>query len=469
MSHQYFTLRRIIGLILAITLPTAIWLMPTPEGLSPIGQKAISVTVLAIVLWVSELIRPELTGLLIMVLFTALGIAPVEKSFGGFLTSAVWLSFAGFVIGAGMIQSGLGQRISTAISRLFGASYTSSVIGISTLGFLLAFVMPTAIARVTITVPIAITIGKKLGYVPHSKGMAGLTLASVCSTGYPTTAILSGGLPALTLHGLIEALLGKHITWSEWLIRFLPTHGLLTLLGVIAVTIMAFKPEVTLQQTETKDKSSPSKPFTNIEKRMLIYLAASLILWSTDFVHGVNAAWIGLLVAVLVTLPKIGIFRFEEMASKVNFPSLFYIAGAIGLGGVLQSSGFASWAAGSIFNLFDIAHMEPFTKAYALSLVTTVTQLFSSSGITAVAIVTPMIIAEASRSNLEPISHLLIQIPAVNTAFLPYEAIPMVIAYGYNMFTTSQAIRMMLLLSVITLVVVIPSTVAYWMFTGFWK
>ncbi len=468
MSVKFLTPRRAIGLVLLLFLPPMIWFVPTPEGLSPAGQKTFALTVLAIILWVSELIRPEMTGILLMALFSAFGVAPIEKSFGGFLTSSIWLAFAGFVIGAGVLHSGLGRRLAMGITRLFGAGYVSSVIGLSLLGFLLAFAMPTAVARVTIMVPIAMTLGRVLGYTPCSKGMAGLTLASVFSTSYATLSILTAGIPSITLLGLVESLLGRRIFWSEWLVRMLPTFGVATLFSVNIAALLLFKEKPHLSSSaQASGENQPTGSMTGMEKKMLFYLTASLILWATDILHGVNAAWLGLLIAICMTLPRVGVLKFEELSSRVNFLTLFYVAGAISLAKVMEFSGFSEWATRFILERIDIVHLDPFSRAYAVVLLTATAQA-ASSGFAAVAMVTPVLISVASKGGLDPLNLLFIQMPAVNVAFFPYEVIPATVAYGYGAFTAGQLTKMMTVLAMLTLVLVIPLTVLYWISLGLW-
>ncbi|MBI2183903.1 MAG: anion permease [Thaumarchaeota archaeon] len=469
MSTRYFTSRRLVGLILLLILPPLVWFAPTPEGLSTVGQRTIAVTLVAVILWLSELIRPEMTGLLVMVLFPTLGLAPPEKSFGGFLTSSVWLAFSGFVIGAGVLKSGLGERISKMVIKLFGASYVSNVVGLSAMGCLLIFAMPTGVARVSIMIPVAITVGRAMGYPPYSRGMAGLTLSAIFSTTYTGLAMLTGGLPAITLLGVIESLLKIHISWAEYLFWMFPAFGLTILLSVIISTIVLFKPKDQLEQKRREPVQQPFSSMTIDEKKMLLYLVAALVLWATDFLHGVRAAWVGLLVAIIMIFPRIGVLKFEELNSKVNFLSLFYIAGAIGLGSVLEFAGFSSWAVKLLFQNFHLAGLGPFERAFAVTVLSFASLFLTASVLGAVAVMSPILIGEASAGGLNPLGLLLLQMPVANMSLFPYQVIPVTIGYGYNVFTTGQAMKTMLMIAALTLILVIPATVFYWIMIGLWS
>ena len=61
-----------IGIILGLILFGIVLVMPTPEGLSEIGQKVLAVAVLMIVWWSTDAIPLAITSLLPLVLFPLL-------------------------------------------------------------------------------------------------------------------------------------------------------------------------------------------------------------------------------------------------------------------------------------------------------------------------------------------------------------------------------------------------------------
>ena len=65
---------RKLGFIIGIIVMIAILVMPTPEGLTEIGQKVLAVSSLMIIFWMTEAISIPATALLPILLFPLFGI-----------------------------------------------------------------------------------------------------------------------------------------------------------------------------------------------------------------------------------------------------------------------------------------------------------------------------------------------------------------------------------------------------------
>lgn len=63
-----------IGFIVGILLMLIIGFMPTPEGLTVVGQRVLGVTVLMVVFWITEAMPIPFTALLPILLFPLMGI-----------------------------------------------------------------------------------------------------------------------------------------------------------------------------------------------------------------------------------------------------------------------------------------------------------------------------------------------------------------------------------------------------------
>ena len=65
---------RKIGFIVGILLMLIIGFMPTPEGLTVVGQRVLGVTVLMVVFWITEAMPIPFTALLPILLFPLMGL-----------------------------------------------------------------------------------------------------------------------------------------------------------------------------------------------------------------------------------------------------------------------------------------------------------------------------------------------------------------------------------------------------------
>ena len=114
---------------LGFVLSVGLWVWNPPLGLAPEGLKALALAVFAITLFVTESLPLGLTGLLLLLLFVLLGVVPAHVAFSGFTSSAFWLVFASFLLGGGMLRTGLARRMAFAFIRAVGSRYDRVVMG----------------------------------------------------------------------------------------------------------------------------------------------------------------------------------------------------------------------------------------------------------------------------------------------------------------------------------------------------
>ena len=90
--NRFDLFRQRFGVPLAILLTTAVWFMRTPAGLSPQGQKALSLFVGIFVLYLTEAIPLAVSSLLVVPAAVLMGIAPVGPALSGFAAPSAYLS-----------------------------------------------------------------------------------------------------------------------------------------------------------------------------------------------------------------------------------------------------------------------------------------------------------------------------------------------------------------------------------------
>ncbi|EEP9817569.1 hypothetical protein HCP63_003645 [Salmonella enterica subsp. arizonae] len=75
---------------------------------------------ITVLLWATSLLPEFITALLFFTVAMAAKIAPPDKIFGGFASSAFWLVFSGFVLGIAIRKTGLADRAARALSAVIG-------------------------------------------------------------------------------------------------------------------------------------------------------------------------------------------------------------------------------------------------------------------------------------------------------------------------------------------------------------
>ena len=132
----------------------------TPDVLFVFGVLAA-----AVVLFASDRLRPDVVALLVIVALALGGILPVSEAVAGFGDSIVVLIAALFVVGEGLVQTGVASQVGDWLTRAAGASETRLLVllmlAVAGLG---AFMSSTGV--VAIFIPVVLGIASRLGIGP---------------------------------------------------------------------------------------------------------------------------------------------------------------------------------------------------------------------------------------------------------------------------------------------------------------
>src|SRR3989442_12938881 len=166
--------KQLAGLIAAPLAVLALWFAPTHDD--PAAQHAIAISALMIILWATEAMDYALTGFIGVFLFWGLGVSRFEDAFSGFSNEAPWFLLGAILIGAMANKSGMAQRIAYSVVARVGTSYSQLLLAFIVVDFLLTFLIPSGIARVTLLATIAAGTVQALGLGNRSNVGRGLLI-----------------------------------------------------------------------------------------------------------------------------------------------------------------------------------------------------------------------------------------------------------------------------------------------------
>lgn len=190
--------RSLAGLGVAAALLAVACLLPPVQGLPVAGQRAIGILLFAVVLWVTEAVDYTVSAMLIVcAIILLVGTAPAldnpanlvgigrarDWAIAGFANNAVVLVGAALVFAAAVGTTGLDKRIALATLKLAGAETRAIFVATLAVGIVLAFLVPSATARVSAVVPIVLGIIAAFGIARDSRLAALLMIGSaqLCS------------------------------------------------------------------------------------------------------------------------------------------------------------------------------------------------------------------------------------------------------------------------------------------------
>ncbi|MEG3638751.1 SLC13 family permease [Magnetococcus sp. PR-3] len=422
---------------------------------------ALAIVLFAISGWASGAIPEHLTALIFFLLAILSGIAAPAMVFSGFLTSAFWLVFAGIIIGAAMKHTGLDTRLAHKLAHHAPAQYGGLIAAIVIFGMVLAFLMPSSMGRAVLIVPLMQRLAQQMGYAVGSRGYIGILLAGAMGSFFPGFGILPANVPNMVMVGAAESLYSWSPSYGGYLLLHFPLLGLgksLLITGLITY-FYHDKPTLPVMASQTE-----RVPYTTSELRLALLLTLAIVLWVTDFAHGISPAWVGLGVAVFCLLPGARLVEGRTI-SQFNLSPLLYVAGIIGMGAVVAETGLGHLMAEKVLAFLPLSEDAPVVNWTNLSLGSVFMSLLTTQpGLPAV--MSPLAQPLAEASGLELHTLLMIQVLGYSTTILPYQAPPLVVAAQLGRIPFKDLIKMTFLLALLTLLLLVPLDILWWMLLG---
>jgi di/tricarboxylate transporter len=137
----------------------------------------IGILLVALVLFISEKLRPDVVALLVLVATVAFGLVTVEQAFSGFASPAVVTVWAVFIVSGGIFKTGVADIIGRRMLAIAGDNHISLLAMIMiTAGAISAFM--NNIGAVAILLPAVMSISRERN-IPPSKLLMPLAVASL--------------------------------------------------------------------------------------------------------------------------------------------------------------------------------------------------------------------------------------------------------------------------------------------------
>lgn len=457
MNSTRMLLARRVPALTAILVCSAILIAQGPAG-SP-AVKSAAVVLLAIGLWVTGWLPEWLTGLIFFTLCMVGRVAPAGVVFAGFTSSATWLVFSGAVIGAAIMHTGLGDRLAGRLADTIGPSLTRAIAAVAGFGLLLGFVMPSAMGRVMLMLPILQALAARFGYAEGSRGQRGIMLAGIFGTFLPTFSVLPANIPNNVFVGTVEALLGTPPTYGAYLWLHFPVLGLCKA-GILTGLVLWLYRDASPQRREKTDRGRMSRA----EMHLAFLLLAAVGAWATDVWHGIPAAWVGMIVAVWCLFPGCGLLGPRPF-SALRFEPIFYVAAIVSMGVIAHHGGLGALVADRALAMLPLVPDAPAQTFGLLSgLSGMVGLLVTQPGIPPVMTSLAPSLAHATGWSVQAVC--MTQVLGFSTVLLPYQAPPLVVAIQSGGLGARDVTRLCLLTAVLTVLILWPLDYLWWGVAG---
>jgi hypothetical protein len=200
------------------------------------------------------------------------------------------------------------------------------------------------------------------------------------------------------------------------------------------------------------------------ELRLAMILGIALLLWATDFLHGLRAGWVALAAAVMCLVPRLGVLSAAAF-NEVRFGPFFYIAAAIGLGSMAQESGLGNLLGEFLRATFALHAGADFINFFTLSALASIVGVFATNA------AQPALLAPLAGQFAEgtgwPINAVLMTMAVgFNIMLMPYQVPPVVVGMQVGGVSLRAALRVTLPLAAVS-ILLLPVEYLWWRLIGY--
>ncbi len=492
MDELHFVLKKkIIVLIGGLGLFILMLVMPTPDGVSPEGQRMAAVAALMALWWIGEAVPLAVTSLMPLILYPLLGILPSEDVAPNYTNHLVFLFMGGFMIALAMEKWNFHKRIALVIIRFIGNSPSRIILGFMVAtAFLSMWISNTATTMMML--PVAMAVVKQIASqasikgernastphkVEHHFGLA-LMLGLAYSASIGGVGTLIGTPPNIVFAGFYKNLFPDNpdITFLQWMVVALPI--VIIFLPLVWVYLCRWVSRVPIRDIEVHDSAKEIideelqalGPMQRAEKFVAVIFLMTALLWIFrkpialgsvaipgwsslfswgDYIHDSTVAMFMGLVLMLVPVGfprgmerdgKLEYFALDwkTVQNKLPWGILLLFGGGFALAAGFKSTGLDVWIGQQ---LSGIQSLPLWTIILVLCLGITFLTEFTSNTATATMIL-PVIAGAAIMMDTHP---LLLMVPVTLSAsfafMMPVATPPNAIVFGSGWVTVPQMSR----------------------------
>lgn len=457
----------LIKLVIAIGLGLFVYLLPTPDNLSPEGHRLLALLTTVVILFVTEAIPIGVTALLVGSGLILFNIQTPHDAWAPYASPAVMFVLMIIMFGVVLNEVGLAKRImyyllkfaGTNVKRLslilsIGCTMTASVFHDATVTVIMVFAF----------VPVFMAMGMKPGQ-GHRLPMFFMMLIPMASSAGGFATMLGGGRNPLAVEILqvfteesprfAEAV---SIGFVEYMIIQFPI-AILTAIGTWTVLWVAFRPK---EKELTGIKLEYPGPMQVKEIGVLVVFIATFALWFMGDLTGWHVSIPAALAIAGFCGPKW--ISFQTICDKFPWESWIVFGAGVALGMAMLNSGAGMFLAESLLPLLEGRH--EFVVYFGFGFFGSfISSLMSNSA--AVALMLPITLPMAEMMDMSPQAVALLAPMTTSFIMLVIGCPPTIIAYSTGYFSQGQFVKYAVPWCIFLLVVCALSVMVYWPLIGF--
>ncbi|MBT9239645.1 MULTISPECIES: SLC13 family permease [Vibrio] len=455
----------LVKLLICFAIPLGVLFMPIDsipiDDLTLIQHRLLAIFLLAALLWVLEPVPVFATSILIIALELVMisdkglhlfrnppaghdlgDLIKYTDIFGAFSSPIIILFMGGFALAISASKYELDNNLARVLLKPFGTEPRFIMLGL----MLITAVFSMFMSNTATTVMMLALLGPIVASAP--KGDMGIKALVLCipiaaNTGGIATPI---GTPPNAI--ALQYLTGENsIDFLSWMMMGLP-------FVIIQLTIAWFLLQKFFPSKQKNMVLKLDGQFRKSWRAIVVYVtfAATILLWMTTKLHGMNTYVVSIIPLAVFTLT--GIMGKEEL-KLINWDVLWLVAGGIAIGIGLDKTGLAAALAHAI----DYESLSPTSVVLTLSIICWLMANFMSNTATANLLMPIAAAIGASMESLIAIGGLqgLLVVVAFSASLgmiLPVSTPPNSLAYSTGLIESKDMAKMGLILGIVGLLMV---------------
>lgn len=331
--------------VLALTI--GILLLPTPEGLSTEGHRALAASIFTSAILALQPVSLPIAGLMVPVAQVVLGVATTTQAFETFSRPVIFLILGGLFLAEALRNSGLTRRLAFASILASGGSVRNILLSLMSIAALFSMWVENT-ATAAILIPVALTICR--GVTDSIKARRLLVLLVL---GIAYSASLGGMVTIMgsSSNAVASGFLAQIRVWTfiDWIRFGLPAFLLIfpltwwILLRLVPMTIESLDMDLTRQEVNKMGSISPP------EREILLTMVVAIFFWITgpfiEPILGFPPTTMSPTIVAITAVAYLSLRGFInwDQVKGVSWGFLFTIGAGLSLGETLNRSGATEW------------------------------------------------------------------------------------------------------------------------------
>lgn len=460
-------LRTLICFIIIMSVFCSL-LLPVPEGMNEKGLATVFIVILGIILWSTNMLPSAITGMVVIILFSVLGIIQFSDAAANLGKEIIWLLISMLIMSKAVEKTGLHKKVVYNLFLLAKGNIRLIILFIIIFLYIMTLFIPNIIGRVALIIPICINLinsFKKQNGIDIGKiVIPTITFVPVISA----FSIVTGSGGTLYAVDLFESILGYHWGYLEWIKVMMPI-GLITVILYWIVVVFFMFPSLTKVKSSMDSVYEERIKIGKITRQEIIVLLVYIILftlWVTKEIHGYSLAMSAVLMLCVLFLPGINIISWKEAIQSVEWSIPFVFAAGFSIAQALSYSGVTNWF--SILAFEYLKNLPVLIIVLILIFILMIIRLGFVNNTMMIAAFLPIIFGFATGTSINPLWLGMISLIASFICFmLPMQTISNMTTFSLGYHSFKDHLLLGIVMTLILILVTLTCAFFYWPLLGY--